>query len=182
VRFNVLGSVLDSDGRQDEAIQAFERGIAQDPDGALPSLRGNIGSVLYDRGEYERALEYWSAITPDFSEADALEYREWTGWLRRGTLAAIPDSARTFLSPEDWMKVREADSAAVALARGPENGLEFNWFYRFWDPIFDPIRSHPRVQSFLRERNLGGAKIQRTPAEDRQPLAVLRAVEAEGDE
>ena len=43
---------------------------------------------------------------------------------------------------------------------------------------FDPIRPHPRIQSYLVSIGLGGRTVQRTPVDERVRPAILRQADA----
>lgn len=177
VRFNVLATALRMDDRSDVARRAYERGIELDPDVSHLGLRRGLGRLHYQAGRYDRAWEYWSAVDPELASREE-EYREFTGWLRQGTIAALPDSVHDDLDPREWMMIGEPDSAAASLTDLPR-GLEFSWLQYFWDPQFDPIRRHPLVRSFLEERNIHDLTARRTPPENRRTPGVLRDVAEE---
>ena len=175
IRLNVLGTMLRLDDRTVDAERVYERGYAVDPD----RLRGGYGTVLYAQGRYEEAVEIWGP-PPEMSpeEFDALS-SEWVSWMR-GELDAIPDTARKYLVPTDFIRLGEPDSAAVALTRGGAqggptgSGLTMQNLYWLWDPALDPIRSHPAVRDYMERIDLGDATVRRTPPERREVPTILR--------
>jgi len=177
IRMNMLGWALAADDRESEAIQAYEKGISLDPDGKLESLRGNLGLLHYDAERYDEAYAAWAGVPGGKEQLD----QHWSGWvamLRKGTLGAVPDTVRQYLKPEDLIHLGEPERAANALANPPH----LNWVgfvYRVWSPIFDPIRGHPAVQEYLRDRGLEGATVHRTPPDGRRLPAVLRSATAD---
>src|SRR5207247_1638096 len=70
--YNALGNVYRDLGRDDEAITAYERAIALDPQSAYP--HNGLGNVYRDLGRHDEALaEYERAIALD--PASALFYQ-----------------------------------------------------------------------------------------------------------
>jgi len=67
---DMLGNVLLSGGREDEARASYERAIALDP--AFPAARTNLGNILYMRGDVAGAREQWRlALAADSTFANA---------------------------------------------------------------------------------------------------------------
>jgi len=177
VRLNILGFALSADDRPSEAILAIERGISLDPEMNLESLRGNLGLLHYDAGRFDEAYDAWASV-PRAKAALDKYWTEWVAALRAGTLGAVPDTARQYLEPEDLIHLGEPERAANHLANPPQP----HWIvtlYRSWSPIFDPIRDHPAVQEYLRDRGLEGVTVQRTSPSERELPAVLRSASVE---
>jgi tetratricopeptide (TPR) repeat protein len=177
VRLSFLGWSLFTDDRPSEAILAFERGIALDPGGNLETPRRNLGLLHFDAGRFDEAYDAWASIPVAKAEMDPY-WTEWVAWLREGTLSAVPDTARQYLQPADLIHLGEPERAANRLANPPQP----NWIdalYRSWSPIFDPIRGHPAMQKYLRDRGLEGVTVQRTPPDERELPAVLRSAAEE---
>jgi TolB-like protein/Flp pilus assembly protein TadD len=177
IRMNMLGWALMTDDRESEAIQAYEKGISLDPDGKLEAVRGNLGMLHYDAGRYDEAYDAWASDPSDKQNLDRF-WSDWVAMLRNGTLAAVPDTARQHLKPEDLIHLGAPGVAASALAHPPHPDW-IGFVYRVWSPIFDPIRDHPAMQEYLRARGLDGVTVQRTPADERVLPAVLRTTAAE---
>ncbi|MEN8145079.1 MAG: tetratricopeptide repeat protein [Gemmatimonadota bacterium] len=182
IRFNILGFTLASDDRLEEARQAYEKGMALDPEGELVGgLSFNLAQLYFDAKRFEQAYEILRPLALEFFGADPeqidADWAERLSWLRQETLSAVPDTARENLFPEGWMHLREPDSAAAFLA-APDQGFEISWLYQMWKPIFDPIRSHPRMQEYLTTRGLAGVTVQRTPPDERQTPEILRGTES----
>ncbi|MGD8496805.1 MAG: tetratricopeptide repeat protein [Gemmatimonadales bacterium] len=172
IRMNMLAWALMTDDREAEAIQAYEKGISLDPDGKLGSLRGNLGMLHYDAGRYDEAYDAWASDPTNKQNLDTY-WSDWVAMMRAGTLDAVPDTARPYLKPEDLIHLGAPNVAASALAHPPHPDW-IGFIYRVWSPIFDPIRGHPAVQAYLRDRGLGGVTVQRTPPDERELPAVLR--------
>jgi len=179
VRLSVLGNLLMLDDRYGEAERVIERGYDLDPE----HLRGVYGGLQYEKGRYDEAREIWGP-PPDIpqEEFDA-RWAEWISWLRGGELAAVPDTARQYLNPIDFMRLGEPDSAAAVLTRagwgGGPTGLTVQNLYWLWLPTFDPIRSHPELRAYMTRLGLEGATVRRTPPERRElPTILGRAGEA----
>jgi TolB-like protein len=173
VRLSFLGFALFTDDRPSEAILAFERGISLDPEQNLESLRGSLGLLHYDEGRFDEAYDVWASIPGVKAEMDPY----WTGWvaaLREGSLSAVPDAERQYLKPEDMIHLGEPERAANRLTNPPQPHWIGN-VYRLWSRIFDPIRDHPAVQKYLRDRGLEGVTVRRTPPDERELPAVLRS-------
>ena len=63
---NNLGSTLFEEGRNDEALEVYEFGIAQGL--FVPELYTNIGKLLYQMGEQEVAIEWFTKATQNKPE------------------------------------------------------------------------------------------------------------------
>jgi len=175
VRFNVLGTGLWCDDRYDEAERAYLRGIRLDPDESLPSIRWNYFYLLYWEQRYEEALERVLPLLDDTVDVARVrtEARQLFGWLRQGTLSAIPDTAREALLAADWVHLGYPDSAAAQLISPGPGGLAIARLYQLCDPMFDGVRQLPSVQEYLSERGLDGV-IHRTPVDQRETPVALR--------
>lgn len=167
VRWNIFANILEADDRPAQARLAFERGIAADPSGTFPALRGNYARVLFTLGDYDALYALVASTSP--------EDREFVAWLESGEIENVPREVRSDLPPEAWLVFGYPDSAAVFLTERWEPPFEFNRLYALWNPWFDPIRSHPRVLSYLRSVGLEGATLDRTPPDERTMPIVLRS-------
>jgi tetratricopeptide (TPR) repeat protein len=175
IRLYQLGAALELDDREAEAVETFELGIRLDPENDMWALRRNLGGIHYRAGRYDEARRYWTDDDDDARRARMLRRIE---WVQQESLQAIPDSARRGLSPFDWMKLGEPDSAAAAVAAFPGEGLEITFNYIVWSPTFDSLRSRPVVQAAMREHGVGGVTMQRTPPGERRRPAALRTATA----
>jgi len=179
VRFNVLAIGLLCDDRAEEAERAFRRGIRLDPDESLLTIRRNYANLLYRQQRYEELEPFILSLFVDDTvdvETWRAGFREWVGWLRQDALAAIPDTARQYLSPADWIRLGYPDSAAAVLSEPNREGLQVNRQYSLCDPIFDSARRRPTLREYLQTRGLDGA-VHRTPVDQRETPVVLRATE-----
>jgi len=177
VRLNILGFALATDDRPSEAVLADERGISLDPELNLESLRGNLGLLHYDAGRFDEAHDAWVTVPRVRPDLDQY-WSQWVAVLRGGSLSAVPDTARRYLQPEDLIHLGEPEAAANRLAN-PPRPFWIMWLYRSWAPIFDPIRDHPAMREYLRDRGLDGVAVQRTPPDERELPAVLRSASDE---
>ncbi|HSM09351.1 MAG TPA: tetratricopeptide repeat protein [Gemmatimonadota bacterium] len=171
IRFYVLGNALQLDDREVEAIEAYDLGIRLDPENHLWALRRNLGRIHLHAGRYDEARRYYGDDPDDRRRAAMLQKVD---IMQRGAFVALPDSARRFLDPVNWMQLGEPDSAAAALAAFPPDGLEISFNYIVWYPVFDGLRSRPVVRAAMREHGLANLALQRTPAAGRQRPAALR--------
>ena len=65
-----MGNVFHEQGRLEEAIEAYKKALAINPDYA--EAYSNLGVSLHDQGELEEAIEAYNkalAINPDYAEA-----------------------------------------------------------------------------------------------------------------
>jgi len=176
IRLHILGTALQLDDREPEAIEAYELGIRLDPENHLWPLRRNLGSIHLNAGRYEEARRYYG---------DDLNARRRAAMLRkvdimeRGTFATLPDSARRLLGPVNWVQLGEPDSAAAALAAFPPDGLEISFNYIAWYPVFDDLRSRPDVRAAMREHGLANVTLERTSPAERKRPAALRTLAAD---
>jgi tetratricopeptide (TPR) repeat protein len=168
----MLGWSLAADGRPSEAIRAYERGIALDPDGNLETVRSNLGLLYFDAARFDEAYDVWATVPEVKVQLDTY-WTDWVAVLTQGRLSSVPDTIRGYLKPEDLIHLGESDLAASRLAH-PAHPNWISNLYRVWSPIFDPIRDQPPVQAYLRERGLGGVTVRRTPPEERELPAILR--------
>jgi tetratricopeptide (TPR) repeat protein len=175
VRFSLLGAVLQCDGRSEEAERAYLRGIRLDPDESFQNIRWNYVFMLYGEQRYEEALDRFIPLLDDTVDVERArtDARRRFGWLRQGTLSAIPDTAREDLAPEDWVHLGYPDSAAAHLAATDSIGPAIARLYVLCYPMFDDVRQLPVVQEYLRNRGLDGV-MHRTPAGQRETPVVLR--------
>ena len=171
VKYNILAFTLWADGRSEQAVRAFQKGISLDPDMNLKALRSNLGLLHYDEGRYDEAYAVLATVPEIRADIDVY-WEEWVSVLRQGTLDAFPDSARKQLSPDDMLHLGEPDRAANRLSHP-----RIDWIsnlYRVWGPVFDPVRGHPAVQEYLKNKGLAGVTVQRTPVDEREAPAVLK--------
>jgi TolB-like protein/Flp pilus assembly protein TadD len=177
IRIYQLGAALDADDREGEAAEAYELGIRLDPENHMWALRRNLGGLHFRAGRYEEARQYWADDDNAARRAQSLQKIDWA---LRGKPMAIPDSMRPYLNPMDWLSLEEPDSAAAALVSfGSELniGLKVLFNYVVWSPGFDSLRSHPVVRAAMREHNLAGMTVQRTPPAERKRPTALRTAE-----
>jgi TolB-like protein len=190
VRLAQLMYVLHRDSRWDEtdAVRrwAGTQGIDMTFGGASP-----------DGDEFWRRTRAWEegryedvgSITPgwSFGAADSATWAAAIPALRAGRFDLLPDS----LKDVDWgyahlVRFGELDRAVEEFLEyrqaGEASGSNLVRLTpeEVWWPVLDPIRSHPRIQSYLVSIGLGGRTVQRTPVDERIRPAILRQAEAAG--
>ena len=89
------------------------------PTNPLQNIRWNYVFLLYGQQRYEEALDRFIPLLDDTVDVERVrtDARRLFGWLRQGTLSAIPDTAREDLTPEDWVRLGYPDSAAAQSGR-----------------------------------------------------------------
>jgi hypothetical protein len=156
-----------------------------------------FGGASPDGDEFWRRTRAWEegryedvgSITPgwSFGAADSATWAAAIPALRAGRFDLLPDS----LKDVDWgyahlVRFGELDRAVEEFLEyrqaGEASGSNLVRLTpeEVWWPVLDPIRSHPRIQSYLESIGLGGRTVQRTPVDERIRPAILRQAEAAG--
>ena len=188
VRLAQLMYILGRDGRWDESFAVLRWAGTQGIDMTFGGLfadpdEGSRNTRAWDEGRYEDMTGTLSG--PGYGLTDSIAWAAAIPALRAGRFDLLPDS----LEGEDWgyanlvrfgeleravedfLEKRQAGQASTAAAvrLTPEE---------VWWPALDPIRSDPRIQSYMQSIGLGGRTVQRTPVDERVRPAILRQAAA----
>jgi len=184
VRLAQLMYVLHRDGRWDET-DAVRRWAG------TQGIDMTFGGEQTDGDEFWRNARAWEEGRYEdvggvpsgwgFGVADSATWVAAIPALRAGRFDLLPDS----LKDADWgfadlVRFGELERAVADFVdhrqAGEASGSNMVRLTpeEVWWPVLDPIRSHPRIQSYLASIGLGGRTVQRTPMDERVRPAILR--------
>ncbi|TFG61698.1 MAG: tetratricopeptide repeat protein, partial [Gemmatimonadales bacterium] len=188
IRIVVLADALRIDDRLPEALEVYRLGLARDADVSLPFLWESAAEANMLAGQTRQAIEMWDRLVsvafPPLGLATAPTRADMEAYMSgvvSGDLAQIPQDMKKGMWPAHWMMVGVPDSAIAYLtlysnAAGNRShpvidDSSLPWLQNIWLPVFDSIRSDPRIQSLLKTSGLAGVQVSRTPpAERTRPL------------
>lgn len=193
IRIAVLADALRIDDRMPEALEVYRLGLARDADVSLPFLWENAAEAHMLAGQTRQAIEMWDRLVsvafPPLGLAAAptrADMKAYMSGVVSGDLAQIPPDMKKRMWPAHWMLVGVPDSAIAYLtlysnaagnrSRPVIDDSSLPWLQNIWLPVFDSIRSDPRIQSLLKTSGLAGVQVRRTPpAERTRPLFLSGA-------
>jgi tetratricopeptide (TPR) repeat protein len=152
-----LGTVLHFQHRYPEATDAMHRAL--DLDSTNKMAKGNLALVLAQQGHYAEAI----AIAPTDVRLQAGLYVGYLGYIygragRRAdamaTLHRLEALGRErYITPEAYAFVAIGLGDSTTALDWLERGYREHSFYLVFlnDPIYDPLRGHPRFQKIVRD-------------------------------
>jgi TolB-like protein len=170
IRLNVAGYVAVEAARFEEAIRYMTEGIALDPEGRVPWMRGNLLAAYIADDRWlqarEQALNLIREVVPEL-EDEVL--RTWPAENRPPTefnpdvLTGDPilrESAGTL-----WMAIGKPERAIDSLERLFLDAHPFGYSNLLFNPEYDPLRDDPRFQELMKIRGLEGRRPVRSSAD-----------------
>ncbi len=183
IRFEVLGFGLEVDNRQNQGVEAYEMAVSRQMTtaGHRRSLDLLAGSYVL-AGRWQDASQAWKEANRLDPKAARImgsddEIDAYVNGLAQADLSLIPATMHDSVSTFGWIRLGELDRAITKRLK-TAGGQPFGRAIEFRYPVFQSLRSDPRVQDFLAERGLAGVEEIRTPeAERTRPLALREAGE-----
>jgi serine/threonine-protein kinase len=153
----VRGIILRMARRPDEAVRAFRQLLEANPDHRMAFFY--LGLTYASMGDHDRALDAFDRMDPDRTFPDAVAVRGAVLALA-GRRSEADDALRSLETIGTGHHVLPYHGAVIRLGLGDfehaitlleEDADRRSWFSRILsvDPIFDPIREHPRFMALL---------------------------------
>ena len=182
IRVQWLALVLLMDLRLDEAREVLEWATRRGITDQLETLAEIVAFAPAIFAWYEGRYEEFTALpfgTGELTVEDTIGGGAMGRALRAGRLDLVPDSFVGKLTASELIVLNEPELAVEAFLEAEQSKLPLESAWAIWEPDFDPIRSHPRIQEHMESLGLAGHTLQRTPVDQRVRPAILRRMDAE---